>query len=60
MQQTEIDEEEKKKLMDELNKREEAQKKEKSKKSKLLKKIKGMEEKLVHGSEAMEQAMKQE
>jgi hypothetical protein len=32
MQQTEMDEEEKKKLMDELNTREEAQNKEKSKK----------------------------
>lgn len=44
--------------MDELNKKEDAQRKEKAKKSKLLKKIKGMEEKLVCGSEAMEQAMK--
>lgn len=49
-----MDGEEKKKLMDELIKREEAQQKEKSKKSKLLKKIKGMEEKLLRGSEAME------
>ena len=40
--------------MDELNKREEAQNKEKAKKSKLLKKIKGMEEKLLTGTEAME------
>lgn len=54
MQQTEMDEEEKKKLMDDLKIREEAQQKEKSKKQKLLKKIKGMEEKLLHGSEAME------
>ena len=30
------------------------------KKSKLLKKIKGMEEKLLSGTEAMEQAMRQE
>ena len=60
MQQTELDGEEKKKLMDDLNKKEEISQKEKAKKSKLLKKIKGMEEKLLHGSEAMEQAMKQE
>lgn len=60
MQQTEMDAEEKQKLMDELNLKEEAQQKEKAKKSKLLKKIKGMEEKLLHGSDAMEQAMKQE
>lgn len=60
MLQTEMAEEDKKRLMDELSKKEEAQQKEKNKKSKLLKKIKGMEEKLLHGSEAMEQAMKQE
>ena len=54
MQQTEMDAEEKEKLMDELNVKEQAQQKEKDKKSKLLKKIKGMEEKLLHGSEAME------
>ena len=60
MQQTEMNQEEKKKLMDELMKKEEGQQKEKAKKSKLLKKIKGMEEKLLHGTEAMEQAMRQE
>ena len=60
MQKTEINQEEKKKLMEELNKREEAQQKEKAKKKKLLKKIAGMEEKLVSGTEAMEKAMKQE
>ena len=49
-----MDAEEKDKLMNELNAKEEAQQKEKAKKSKLLKKIKGMEEKLLHGSEAME------
>ena len=54
MLQTEMAEEDKKRLMDELSKKEEAQQKEKNKKSKLLKKIKGMEEKLLHGSEAME------
>lgn len=57
MQQTEMDAEEKEKLMAELNAKEDIQQKEKAKKSKLLKKIKGMEEKLLHGSEAMEQAM---
>ena len=49
-----MDAEEKEKLMNELNAKEEIQQKEKAKKSKLLKKIKGMEEKLLHGSEAME------
>lgn len=49
-----MNEEEKKRLMDELNKKEEAQSKEKAKKAKLLKKIKGMEEKLLRGTEAME------
>ena len=58
MQQTEMDAEEKDRLMNELNAKEEVQQKEKAKKSKLLKKIKGMEEKLLHGSEAMEEAMK--
>lgn len=43
--------------MEDLKKREEAQQKEKSKKSKLVKKIKGMEEKLLKGSEAMAKAM---
>lgn len=60
LQQNEMDGEEKKRLMDELIKKEEAQQQEKTKKAKLLKKIKGMEEKLLRGSEAMEQAMKQE
>ena len=55
-----MDAEEKEKLMAELNAKEDVQQKEKAKKSKLLKKIKGMEEKLLHGSEAMEQAMQQE
>ena len=48
------DAEEKEKLMAELNAKEDVEQKEKAKKSKLLKKIKGMEEKLLHGSEAME------
>jgi len=60
MQQTQMGEEDKQKLMEQLNHREEAQQKEKAKKSKLLKKIKGMEEKLLSGTEAMEKAMKQE
>ena len=46
--------------MDELTLKEEQQQKEKSKTQKLVKKIKGMEEKLLRGSEAMEQAMRQE
>lgn len=57
-QQKEIDEHEKKRLMEELEKKEKAQNKEKSKKQKLLKKIKGMEEKLLTGTEAMEKAMR--
>lgn len=60
MQKTEMNQEEKKKLMEQLIQREELQQKEKAKKAKLLKKIKGMEEKLLSGTEAMEQAMKQE
>jgi hypothetical protein len=41
-----------------LKSREDAQSKEKSKQQKLLKRIKNMEEKLLHGTEAMEKAMK--
>lgn len=48
------------KLLEELKTREDTQNKEKSKQQKLLKRIKNMEEKLLHGSEAMEKAMKQE
>lgn len=53
-------EEEKAKFLEELKTREENANKEKSKQQKLLKRIKNMEEKLLHGSEAMEKAMKQE
>lgn len=53
-------EEEKNALLQELKDKEEKANKEKSKQQKLLKKIKNMEEKLLHGSEAMEKALKQE
>lgn len=46
--------------MEELKQREDVANKEKSKQQKLLKRIKNMEEKLLHGNEAMEKAMKQE
>ena len=51
-------EEEKGRLLEELKTKEDIQNKEKSKQQKLLKRIKNMEEKLLHGSEAMEKAMK--
>ena len=44
--------------MNEIVAKEEKANKEKSKQQKLLKKIKNMEEKLLHGSEAMEKALK--
>lgn len=53
-------EEEKNALLTELKDKEERANKEKSKQQKLLKKIKNMEEKLLHGSEAMDKALKQE
>lgn len=53
-------EEEKQALLTELKTKEDRASKEKSKQQKLLKKIKNMEEKLLHGSEAMEKALKQE
>jgi len=53
-------EEEKNALLQELKDKEEKANKEKSKQQKLLKKIKNMEEKLLHGSEAMEKALRQE
>jgi len=40
--------------------KEDIQSKEKQKQKQLLKKISNMEEKLLHGTEAMEKAMKQE
>ncbi len=54
----EINDNEKQQLLDELKIKEESQQKEKAKKSKLLKKIKGMEEKLLIGNKAMDEAMK--
>jgi len=51
-------EEEKSALLNELKAKEEKANKEKSKQFKLLKKIKNMEEKLLHGNEAMEKALK--
>ncbi len=58
LQMTEVEEEEKLKLMEDLKGKEETANKEKSKQQKLLKRIKNMEEKLLHGSEAMDKAMK--
>ena len=58
--QTAITEEEREKLLSELEGEQKAQQKEKSKQQKLLKKIKNMEEKLLRGNEDMERAMKQE
>jgi hypothetical protein len=57
-QQAEMAEEEKNALLEQLKAREEKANKEKSKQQKLLKKIKTMEEKLLHGNEAMEKALK--
>ena len=51
-------EEERMKFLEELKQREDQANKEKSKQQKLLKRIKNMEEKLLHGNEAMEKAMK--
>ena len=59
-QQAEMAEEEKQAILSELKAKEEKAHKEKSKQQKLLKKIKNMEEKLLHGNEAMEKALKQE
>ena len=53
-------EEDKAKLIHELNSKNEAQQKEKSKQQKLLKKLKNMEEKIVMGNEQLEKAMRQE
>jgi len=58
--QEQIAEEEKMKLLNELKGKEEVAQKEKSKQQKLLRKIKNMEEKMLHGDEALEQAVKQE
>ena len=53
-----VAEEQKTKLLAELQEKEENQNKAQSKQTKLLKRIKNMEEKLLHGNEAMQKAMK--
>ena len=58
--QKNIAEEERQKLLDNLKAKEEEQEKEKTKQQKLLKRLKNMEEKVLQGSEAMKEAMKQE
>jgi kinesin family protein 3/17 len=58
--QKNLAEEEKKKLLEDLKKQQEGQKETKDNQSKLLKKLKKMEEKLLIGTKAMEQAMNQE
>lgn len=55
-----VTEEERAKLISELDLKQQEQQKEKSKQQKLLKKIKTMEDKLLVGNEEMERAMKQE
>ena len=55
-----VTEEERAKLLSELESKQQEQQKEKTKQGKLLKKIKNMEEKLLVGNEEMERAMKQE
>ena len=59
-QQTFLAEDEKKRLLEELKKNEEEKNKRKQKQQKLLKRLKNMEEKLLHGSKVMEAAMQQE
>ena len=56
----EMADEEKQKLISELDAKQQEAQKEKQNQQKLLKKIKNMEDKLLHGTEAMEKAMKQE
>jgi kinesin family protein 3/17 len=58
--QKNLAEEEKNKLLENLRKQEEAQKDTKENQSKLLKKLKRMEEKVLIGTKAMEQALNQE
>jgi len=58
--QKNIAEEEKKRLLEDLKKQEDSQKETKENQSKLLKKLKRMEEKVLIGTKAMEQAMQQE
>lgn len=54
----EIHEEDRKKLLEELEQKQNQAQTEKSNQQKLLKKIKGMEEKLLQGNEAMQKVMK--
>ena len=58
--QKNLAEDEKKKLLDELQKTTEEQQLEKEKQSQLIKKLKQMEEKLIQGSQMMENAVRQE
>jgi kinesin family protein 3/17 len=58
--QKNLAEEEKKRLLEDLRKEQEGQKETKDNQSKLLKKLKKMEEKVLIGTKAMEQAMNQE
>lgn len=56
----EIAEEDRQRLLAELESKNEAQQKEKAEQQKLVKRIKNMEDKLLHGTEAMQKAMRQE
>lgn len=56
----EIAEEERARILQELEEKNKAQQKEKSDQQKLLKKIENMEGKLLQGTEVMQKAMKQE
>lgn len=56
----EIAEEDRKKLLEEMDAKSKLAQSEKSNQQKLLSKIKKMQEKLLQGDEAMEKAMKQE
>lgn len=58
--QKNLAEDEKKRLLDELQKNNEEQQLEKEKQSKLVKQLRHMEEKLVQGSQMMENAVRQE
>lgn len=54
----EIAEEDRQRLLEELQSKNEVQQKEKAEQQKLVKRIKNMEDKLLHGTEAMQKAMK--
>jgi ADP-ribose pyrophosphatase YjhB (NUDIX family) len=60
IEQKNIAEDERERLLSNLKKREEEQDKAKTKQQKLLKRLKNMEEKVLQGNEAMNKAMKQE